>query len=98
MELPQLEILYKKYNTKGFEVLAFDVTSDPKRALQFRDEKELSFTMLNGGKEEAYGAFGITGKPSSFFIDQEGKVVKFKRGFRKGDEVVVEAAIVSLLK
>jgi peroxiredoxin len=98
VELPLLEPVYKKYQDQGFEIIAFDVRADDARAKAFIAEKGLTYTLLSGGREEAMNSYKISATPSSFFIDRDGKVVKFKLGFTAGDEAQVDELVASLLK
>lgn len=77
MELPLLEPVYQKYKDQGFELVAIDVRADNKGAVQFRDEKKLSYTMLIGNVPMAINEWKIQYTPSSFLIDKSGKITAF---------------------
>lgn len=77
MELPLLEPVYQKYKDQGFELVAIDVRADTKGAMQFRDEKKLSFTMLEGNVPMAVNEWKIQYTPSSFLINKMGKIEAF---------------------
>ena len=89
MELPRLEPLFRKYQDQGFQVIAVDGRRDTDRATKFIAEKGLSYPCLENGEgdgEFVYGTYNVTGFPTSFLIDGNGKVLYMHLGFSEGDE------------
>jgi len=101
VELPRLQPLWEKYRDQGFSVIAVERRRDRKNALPFIEKHKLSFHFLETGEgadEIVAGKFGVGVFPTSFLIDQSGRIVQAHIGFEEGDEVKLEAEIVKLLK
>ncbi len=100
MELPRLQPLYETYKDQGFQVVAVESRRDTERAVQFIEDKGLTYTLLENGEGErdvVGGLFGVRAFPTSFLIDREGRVTYYHLGFELGDEDKLAAEIESLL-
>ncbi|MBT2560200.1 AhpC/TSA family protein [Pedobacter sp. ISL-68] len=76
-ENPNVLKLYKEFKDKNFTVLGISLdtkTEDWKKAIK---EDGLPWTQLldKRGKDSLSGYYGITGIPSNFLVDPEGKIV-----------------------
>ena len=101
MELPRVEVLWNKYRDKGLSVVAIEAFRDRETALEFIDKEKLSFHLLEnleGEGEVVYAYYGVSGFPTTFVIDGQGRVVFFHLGFSEGDEVELEEQILKLLE
>jgi peroxiredoxin len=101
VELPRLQPLYEKYQARGFNVVAIDGLRDTQGATTFIQQNGLTYTMLETGEGEAdvvRETFGIGGFPTSYLIDQDGRIVYYHLGFSEGDEVALEKEILKLLE
>ena len=100
MELPRLKPLYEKYRDKGLEIVVIDRRNDTENALQFIEENELPYRFFENGEDEeevVSKLFGVRVFPTSFVIDENGKVMYMHIGFDEGDENQFEEEILSLL-
>ena len=99
MELPRVEELWKKYRDKGFSAVAIETNRDRERAVKFIEEKGLTMHMLENEDENdvANGVFGIRSFPTTYIIDNEGRIVFYHLGFEDGDEKEMEQEILKLL-
>lgn len=84
-EMPSMEILYQELKDRGLEILA--VSSDPAGGLDetvrpFVEEYKLTFPILLDETFEVNIWFGVRGIPTSFLIDQEGRVARVIYGAR----------------
>ena len=89
MELPRLEPLYQKYRDQGFEIIAVDSRRDTERGLKFITENKLTYPCLENGEDDGefvYETFQVSGHPTSFLIDAEGRILYSHLGFAEGDE------------
>lgn len=89
MELPRLEPLYQKYQDQGFQVIAVESQRDRKRATEFIAKNNLTYPCLENGEGEAefvFNTFQVSGYPTSFLIDGDGKILYMHLGFSEGDE------------
>jgi hypothetical protein len=101
VELPRLKSVYEKHRKNGFQIVAIDRARDTEGARKFIRENALPYTFVeNGeGKEEIVrDLFGIDSFPTSYLIDQTGKIVTVHVGFDEGDELNYEKQVEALLK
>ena len=100
MELPRLQPLYEKYQDRGFEIVAIEANRDTERAQKFIADENLSFTFVENGEAEAEvvrATFGVSGFPTTFLIDREGRIMHVHMGFEEGDEDMLAEEIEALL-
>jgi peroxiredoxin len=73
-EMPDLETLYQRFESKGFVVLGI---SDEKAAKvdPFIRERKVSFPVLLDPERKVNETFVVQGIPKSFVYDREGKLV-----------------------
>ncbi len=84
MQSKQYAELYKKYHSKGLEIVSFSL--DKNRENWETASKEDSITWINisdlkGNNAKAPMTYGIKGIPNSFLINQEGKIIAELFGF-----------------
>jgi peroxiredoxin len=100
VELPRLEQLWNKYRDMGLSIVAVEAFRDREAALKFIEDEKLTFHILEnleGEGEIVYDIFKVSGFPSTFIIDPEGKVMFFHYGFSEGDEAKMEEEILELM-
>jgi peroxiredoxin len=73
-EMPDLETLYERFESKGFVVLGI---SDEEAATiePFIRERKVSFPVLLDPGRKVNDAFVVEGIPKSFVYDRQGKLV-----------------------
>ena len=101
MELPRLEPLWQKYRDKGLSIVAVERRRDTEGALKFINENNLTFHFLENGEgdgEVVRSLFNVRGFPTTYVIDEDGKIMYFHYGFSAGDEVKIEEEIKTLLE
>jgi cytochrome c biogenesis protein CcmG, thiol:disulfide interchange protein DsbE len=95
---PVMEDLHKKYGEKGFVILAVNVDENAAAMNDFLKEHAASFTIVHDGTKKLVGTANISSMPSSFILDQDGKVAAVHKGFHGKDTVKqYEAEIEKLL-
>lgn len=97
MELPRLEPVYRKYQNSGLEIIAIDIYGSDKRAKEFIETNDMTFTFLSGNIDLAVEEWKIDFTPATFVIDKSGTVVSFHPEFHAGDEVILDEEIGSLI-
>ena len=88
MELPRLQPLYETYKDQGFNVVVVDGKRQTDLAKKFIEKHGLTYTALENGEDDAEVAmntFLVSGYPTSFLIDREGRVMYSHLGFEAGD-------------
>jgi thiol-disulfide isomerase/thioredoxin len=77
-ENPNVLRAYQKYHDKGFEIIGVSLDTDKKAWLKALHADGLTWTHvsdLKGWKSLPVQEFGITGVPTSFIVDKNGKVI-----------------------
>ena len=94
-EFPAIQNLQKRYaDNPDFQVVAISCDEMPTRGVQEflarynRDKavEPLTFSMYHDTKVEAAAAYGVSGFPTTFLIDRDGRVVKRFIGPRHWDD------------
>ena len=97
-EAPYLSKFQEKYGSKGFTVIAVNGYDEEKDVVQkFVDKEKLKQPILLKGSTIAMDVYGVTGFPASFWIDREGKVVYWEKGFSPQEAPAMERRIERLL-
>lgn len=96
---PAMEELQKKYGSQGFIIVAVNVDEKKADMDDFLKQHQASFIIVRDGKQKLVDKAGIATMPSSFLIDQQGKVVFAHSGFHGSEtKKQYEHEIESLLK
>ena len=97
--MPVLQSLYDKYKDKGFVMLGIDPIDDPieDEMADFLVKRGINYTILFSERELAE-TYHVSGYPTLYFLDREGKIAKMHVGFGKGMEEELEADLVKLLE
>ncbi len=77
-EAPSLERLYRALHAEGFQVLgiSIDAPEDGVLVEAFTAEYGLSFPIPRDTHKTVYGAYGVSGVPETFLVDQAGRVLE----------------------
>lgn len=95
-ELPVLVRLHRRYQARGLSVLSVLLKdADQRRAGELVRRYGLTFDVLLGHEAIARRYGGVTGVPSTFVIDRQGRVATVFPGLV--DQVALEAALRPLL-
>jgi thiol-disulfide isomerase/thioredoxin len=73
-EMPVIEAAYRQYQNQGFVVLAVNNAEDINTVGAFARQFELSFPVLMDTSARIQRQFGITGYPTSLFLDANGEL------------------------
>lgn len=79
---PFMNELQAKYPADKFQVLAINMDENRQDAQEFLKKYPANFAVLQGNSELAK-AFGITGLPMAFIVDENGKLVVKHSGFNQ---------------
>lgn len=75
-ELPQLNKLYKKYNSQGLEIVNISVDTNPMDWLNYTKENPLPWLSLWGNGHELTAKYNFQTIPFNIIVNKEGKVIK----------------------
>jgi len=73
-EIPELVDFYKQYHQRRVEILAINVGDNPNVVPLFVKEKQMSFPVLIDKNNWVNNLYQITGFPTTFIIDSQGKI------------------------
>lgn len=97
-EMPSMEQLYRRYKDRGLVVLAISVDAEgAKVVVPFVKELKLTFPIGLDPRMTLAQQYGVLGIPSSFLVDQKGRLVALALGPRDWDSKTARAVIESLL-
>lgn len=74
-EMRDIEPSYQAYRDQGLRVLAVNVRQSPSTAARFIERLGISYEVLLDEDGELARRFGVTGLPTTYFIDREGRLV-----------------------
>jgi thiol-disulfide isomerase/thioredoxin len=97
ISVPQLIQLQADMNTEEFEVVAINVDEEGHRARRFLARYNVNYTVLADPAGRVAAEYELTGMPSAFIVNQQGKIVKIHTGFRQGDMEKIRSYINDLL-
>ncbi|WP_322508818.1 TlpA disulfide reductase family protein, partial [Anaerolinea sp.] len=75
-EMPALQRVYQVHQSQGVEVIAVNATSQDTLSdvLNFVQDNGLTFSVLLDEQGDVQSTYRISGLPTTFFIDREGKI------------------------
>jgi thiol-disulfide isomerase/thioredoxin len=95
--LPALQALHDKYHDKGLTVIGIDPYDKKDDNLSsFLAKRGVTYTVLLGGKDVAKD-YRVSGYPTMYLIDKNGKVIFNQVGYGKGIEYLLEKVILDNL-
>jgi peroxiredoxin len=74
LEMPDLEAYYEKHQAENFTIVAVEAGEPPNEVADFVKNYGLTFPVWLDPHDAAYAAFHYPGLPTSYVIDQQGKV------------------------
>lgn len=92
--LPALQDLHEKYSDKGLKIIGIDPydTKEKDDIDNFLAKRGVTYTVLLGGKDVAK-EYHVSGYPTIYLIDKEGKVLFTQVGYGEGTEEKLEEVI-----
>ena len=97
--LPTLQRMHEKYKDQGVVIIGIDPIDDPVKdeMADFIKKRSVGYTVVFSDRELPQ-KYRVTGYPTLFFINREGKIVKYHEGFSASMEEEVEKQIQKMLK
>ena len=88
-EMPEIERFEKRMSAEGLKLAMINLEEPPSVVRNFLREYDYSFPALLDAEGAAARAFGVTGLPTSFFLDAGG-VIRYERRGRMTTEALEE--------
>jgi thiol-disulfide isomerase/thioredoxin len=95
---PILDKIAKKYKNKGVAVVGINVDNEKLAAVDFAKKVPVSFSLVWDEGQKISSKAGVPAMPSSYIMDQTGKVRFVHKGFFPGDSKKFESEIETILK
>jgi len=94
LALPALQDLHEKYNNKGLKIIGIDPydTKEKDDIDNFLAKRGVTYTVLLGGKDIAK-EYHVSGYPTMYLIDKNGKIILSQVGYGEGVEEELEKII-----
>ncbi|HQT30408.1 MAG TPA: TlpA disulfide reductase family protein [Thiobacillus sp.] len=99
-EMPSMERLSQALKNEAFSVLAINVGEDADTINSFASQLDatLNFPILLDSQSRSLQVWKVSGLPTTYLIDQRGRIVASAIGGREFDHPQIEQAIRDLLK
>jgi peroxiredoxin len=98
-EMPSMERLYRRYQPRGFTILAVSIDRGGEAAVrEFAKAHGLTFPIGLDPKVDVANLYGVRALPSTFLIDKTGHTVAVALGPRDWDSTAAHAVVEELLK
>jgi cytochrome c biogenesis protein CcmG, thiol:disulfide interchange protein DsbE len=94
---PWMNEMQRKYASRGLEITAINVDTRRGDAERFLAQSPAGFAVAFDPQGNVPKQFAISGMPSSFLIDGDGKILFVHSGFRDSDREVIEKAMIAAL-
>lgn len=95
-EFPHLEAIYQKYRPLGLAMVAVDTRDDREGTQEFYQqygfEIPAAFDTVGVASQ-----FGIMGTPTTYLLDEQGRIIWRHYGYVAGEEDALEEKIAELL-
>jgi len=99
VELPEIQKIYDKYKDRGLSAVWINILPDENGLIAgWEMAKNLTVPVLIGGsQEELQRDYAINATPSTYLLDENGRVLFHEDGYKTGDEKTLEAKIAAVL-
>ena len=98
--LPKLQKIYDKYKKYGLVMIGINQDGPRNRSKinPLVKSRGISFPILIDDNSDVMRKYRIVSLPATVIISAEGNIVKVHKGYRAGDEKLIEREIISLFK
>ena len=97
-EFPHIDALYRELKDSGLSVIAIDTSNDLQRTREFYVAHNFVIPAAFDTAQLAYGIFGITGTPTHYLLDHQGRIVWRHFGYARGDEMMMREQVLAVLR
>ena len=98
LSLPELETLYARFKSRGFEVVAINLDTTESAARRFLQDKAITYPILFDQRQTTPERYGVAGMPTAFLLDHSGKLRFTHTGFKPSDTEKLSKLIQQLLQ
>jgi len=87
-EFPKIQMAYDKLKPQGFEIIAINTGQSREHVLEIKMSYNLTFPLLVDEEAKTAEIYRVTGLPTSFFIDETGKIREKHIGWLEEKQVL----------
>lgn len=97
LAIPELQDLHERYQDKGLNVIGINPVDTKEDDIEkFLIKRGVSYPVLLEGKEVS-SQYHVSGYPTIYLLDQEGKILFVQVGYGEGVKAMLEEIIISNL-
>jgi len=95
VELPEVQKIYDKYKSSGLSAVWINILPDEENLIAgWQMAKNLNVPVLIGANQDSVlRDYRINSTPSTYLLDENGKVILHQDGYKPGDEKALEGQI-----
>ncbi|MHA4807364.1 TlpA family protein disulfide reductase [Flavitalea flava] len=93
---PTMRKIYHQYKNKGFEIYSISIDENKKSWLKAVKEENNPWSQALDTKDINHIGFAVTGVPTTYLIDPQGRIVAKQVGFDEGSKGPVEEKLASM--
>ena len=99
VELPEIQKIYDKYKERGLSAVWVNILPEEAGLIAcWQMAKNLTIPVLVGGTQESLQRdYHVNSTPSTYLLDENGRVLFHQDGYKPGDEKTLEAKIETAL-
>jgi len=87
-EFPKIQKAYDKLKLQGYEIIAINAGQTREHVLEIKMSYNLSFPLLVDEEAKTAEVYGVTGLPTSFFIDKNGMIREKHIGWLEEEKIL----------
>jgi peroxiredoxin len=87
-EFPRIQSAYEALKPRGYEILAINAGQSKEHVLEIKTTFGLTFPLLVDEEAKTAEMYGVSGLPTSFFIDRTGKIREKYIGWLKEEQIL----------
>lgn len=95
---PWMNDLHSRYEKQGLRIVAINLDTDRSLSARFLEKYPARFIIAYDPQGDVAEAYHVSGMPSSYLIDRQGRIHATHLGFRESDREGLEMEIRALLK
>ena len=85
-EMPALERVAERYRMRGLEVIGVSADDKAADAREYADALGISFRIVHDATDSIQRAYQVSGLPTTFVIDKDGRIVSKTLGAKAWDD------------
>ena len=89
--------MYRELKDDGFSIIAVDVSNDRPGTEEFYTQNGFEIPNVYDTQNVAVAGYGIAATPTTYLVDENGRIVWRRYGYLAGEEVRLREQVTELL-